>query len=324
MASVDWQKISGGNAYGIIAHINRHDGRENVNYSNSDIDPNRSNENYTIGWRNGSKSINVFLNARIKELDKKHPPKRIRKDRVTQIGFVVHPPEWLNQKQERAFYRFAYDTIAEMCGGYENVTEGKVHHDEVHKYYDKIKGDYVMSRPHMHMIGIPWTDEWGVNAKHFSTKGRMTILNQKLDAFCMEKWHKHYLSGDCQAPGREMQALKRESRALELEKHNQELEDLSIQQYQVSHSIQEDKAYKNRLEERVSQLEADISRLEAHRGNLQAECEELSQIASKHPKKRLERALDFMDKFEADRHGNTFKDKFLEYERNIERNDLER
>ena len=145
MASVDWKKISG-NAAGLISHATRHDGKA-VKFSNEDIDPERSKNNYTVlGFHTGTRAVEFFFGRRVKELDEIHPPKRIRKDRVTRIGFCLTVPEGLPPSQERAFFRMAHEEIARTCGGRDNVTNGYVHVDEVHRYYDKLSGDYKYSR----------------------------------------------------------------------------------------------------------------------------------------------------------------------------------
>ena len=299
MSSVDWKKIHG-SAAGLISHATRHDGRD-VNYSNPDIDTTKSADNYTVGrWKNSTRSVEYFLSSRLKELDRIHKPKRIRKDRVTRIGFCVTAPEGLKSWEEPRFFRMAHEEIAKTCGGRENVTGGFVHVDEKHQYYDKLKGEYVMSRAHMHEFGIPWTDEHGVNAKHFMTRERMRDLNQRIEKRCMEMFHVHFLTGDKSRSGRDTEDLKRESLACELERAERRLLELSFQEQELSVTIDEEKALKRSLE---AQNEA-----------LKDELDKLSQEVDKKPQRVLKRACEFMDKYKYDEN-RTFFDKFQQEEK---------
>lgn len=308
MSSVDWKKIHG-NAAGLISHATRHDGRE-VEYSNKDIDPSKSKDNYLIGaMRSSTRSIEYFFTSRLKELDTIHKPKRIRKDRVTRMGFCVTAPEGLTPPQERLFFKIAYSELAETCGGRKNLTAGFVHVDEVHEYYDKIKDKKVLSRSHMHVFGLPWTEEYGVNAKHFMTRERMVDLNRRIEERCMKELHVHFLTGEKEHVGRDVTDLKRESLAQEVERAEKRLLELSEQERGLQKAIDQEKAQKRVLEARTAELRAELN--------------ELASEVNKSPQKALKRAYRFMDRYAYD-DDRSMLDKFQEVEARRASRELER
>ena len=40
------------------------------------------------------------------------------------------------------------------------------------------------SQAHMHMQGIAWTDDFGINGKNFMTRERIIELNKRIDERC--------------------------------------------------------------------------------------------------------------------------------------------
>ena len=64
------------------------------------------------------------------------------------------------------------------------MTNGYVHNDEETQYFDPIKKEFVTSRAHMHMQGIAWTDDFGINGKNFMTRERIIELNKRIDERC--------------------------------------------------------------------------------------------------------------------------------------------
>lgn len=308
MSSVDWKKIHG-NAAGLISHATRHDGKE-VEYSNKDIDRSKTKDNYLIGaMKTSTRAVEFFFGSRLKELDSIHKPKRIRKDRVTRIGFCITAPEGLAPWEERIFYKIAHEELAKTCGGRKNITPGFVHVDEVHEYYDKVKAKKVLSRTHMHAFGLPWTDEYGVNAKHFMTRERMIDLNNRIEERCIKELHTHFLIGEKEHSGRDTADLKRESLSCEIKEAEKRLFELVSQEQTLSVRIQEKK---------------DLNRsLEARNDVLKAELENLTMEVSKSPEKLLKRAYKFMDKYGYD-DNRSLLDKFLEIEERRQSKDFER
>lgn len=235
MVSVDWKKNKGGTNEGFarMAHATRHDGKE-VEYNNKHIKPELSHLNYEIRPRESKKRTAVQeinrLKQRVEQLDQLQPPRRVRKDRVTTVSFEIKVPDALQEKDERRFFQLAYEEIARTCGGVKNVTNGYVHNDEKHEYLDPLKKEFVMSRAHMHVQGIVWTAEHGVNGKHFVTRQRMRELNQRLEERCRRELGISFLKEE-QSQHHEkwvqVEDLKRES-SLALEKKLKEQEELNI------------------------------------------------------------------------------------------------
>lgn len=229
MASVDWQKMKSGSQKSAIL---RHCLREHKNYSNKQVDLSQKDQNdilvnfqtqinpkyNTTGFfkkeKINAKSELERLNERVQELDKVKPPKRIRKDRVTAVSFNVPLPDFINDRENaEKFFSDTYKIISDFCGGEKNVSVGVTHYDELHTYYDNLIGEYVDSRPHMHIMGIPWTDEYGVNCKNFMTKKNMRQLNLEIDNYCRENYKSPYLIRSGQMSRGTVEDLKRDSRA---------------------------------------------------------------------------------------------------------------
>lgn len=212
MASVDWKKNKGGTNEGMarMSHATRHDGRD-VEYNNKEINKELSHLNYTLGdnvveARTAKEEVER-LKKRVSELDKIIPPQRVRKDRVTTVSFSIPAPEGLREEDEKQFFAIAYSEITKMCGGIENVSRAYIHKDEIHEYYDSRNKQFVTSRPHMHLQGIAWTDEKGVNGKYFSRREQMTAINNKIDERCKIELGISFLKGDLSQHDRNWRAV---------------------------------------------------------------------------------------------------------------------
>lgn len=241
MASVDFQKNTFIGGAAMVGHMTRHDGQA-VEYRNKYIDPERAGENYIIGAGRfedtTARGVMEHLRERVRAVDEVQPPKRRVKDRVTVMTYTIAAPAGLSGKQERDFFRVAHDELAKFSGGRENISPGFVHRDEIHDYTDAATGERVTSRAHMHVAGIPYTAEKGVNGKAFETRGRMRELNKAIDERCRRELGFKFLTGERGLSGRtveEMQAAsetrtKRQERArlnAELSEKRQEVRDLS-------------------------------------------------------------------------------------------------
>lgn len=265
MASVDWMKNKGGTNEGFsrMAHATRHDEKD-VEYNNKHVDKELSYLNYEISVKGGVKrSAREELNRlkqRIEHLDKIHPPKRVRKDRVTTVSFEVPTPDNLRPEDESKFFSIAYSEIAKTCGGMKNVTNGYVHNDEKHDYFDPIKKEFVKSRAHMHMQGIAWTDDFGINGKNFMTRERIIELNKRIDERCRKELGISFLKEEVSQHNEKwvkVEDLKRES-ALALEKRVTELEELKEQMR--SEAIKRNELIK-RLNEKIELQERELNDL---------------------------------------------------------------
>lgn len=78
MASVDWQKIKAGTIRKTAVHFQQ-DLREKVHHQNQHIDPTMTKYNFSIG-ASDFYEVCEKVERRIKEVDEKHPPKRVKKD----------------------------------------------------------------------------------------------------------------------------------------------------------------------------------------------------------------------------------------------------
>lgn len=82
--------------------------------------------------------------------------------------------------------------LRDMFG--DNLIDGAYHADEVHDYTD-LDGELHTSRGHLHADVIPWTEEYGVNMKHFYTRDLPNRINAALDAKCQEMFGFPYRDG---------------------------------------------------------------------------------------------------------------------------------
>ena len=269
MASVSWSKNKKGELDKNLAHASRHDKKKNVDYDNPDIDPTKYGENYSIGgnWNRWRDERNRLL-ARVRKLDELHPPKRVRQDRVTSISYVISLPKGLiGSGKEKEFFDMAYNELAEFSGGKENLTTGYDHADEIHDYYDPIKREEVQSRQHLHVSGIPWTEEFGVNAKNFQTRSRMKELNDRINDKCLELFQTPFYDWDKSTQerrmnhevGRDTESLKRESlRELENQKYDlvNELADKRMELIKVKDEIDSKSVQLDELSDEVADKES--------------------------------------------------------------------
>lgn len=262
MASVDWQKNRGGTNESIarMSHATRHDGKK-VEYNNKNINPDLTPLNETVGPKGAemrtAKQEIERLKKRIEYLDQERPPKRVRKDRVTTISFEVPTPDGLPSDKELKFFNIAYQEISKVCGGYDNVTNGYIHNDEKHEYYDPLKKEFVMSRGHLHAQGLAWTEEFGINGKHFMTRERMRDLNKRIDERCRQELGISFLKeeiGQHHEKWQSVEDLKRES-AEKLTERVAELEDLNKRMF--SKAEQQNQVIKSQ-EEEIIQLQEKI------------------------------------------------------------------
>ena len=233
MSSVDFKKCKGGTAQAsaMIRHMERHDGND-VEYANRWVDKTRTHLNSVIdesgtvedGKVPRARQTHQRLKERVRQIDAREPPKRIRKDRVTVVTLTIAAPEGLADEDEERFFQLAYEEIAAFCGGTENVSKGFVHRDEIHDYIDT-DGSRQTSRAHMHMAVIPYVKGKGVNGKAFETRARMRELNAAIDARCREELHVPFLTGKKGRTGRtveELQAMSEEKAVLARQQELQE------------------------------------------------------------------------------------------------------
>ena len=116
------------------------------------------------------------------------------------------------------------------------------------------------SRAHMHMQGIAWTDDFGINGKNFMTRERIIELNKRIDERCRKELGISFLKEEVSQHNEKwvkVEDLKRES-ALALEKRVTELEELKEQMR--SEAIKRNELIK-RLNEKIELQERELKDL---------------------------------------------------------------
>lgn len=233
MSSVDFSKCKGaGQAAARVAHMTRHDGKDDVEYANKWVDKSRTHLNTVIGASGlvddvpSTRKTIARLKKRVREIDDVLPPKRVRKDRVTMVTLTIAAPDGLLKKDEERFFRIAYDEIAAFCGGVENCSDGFIHRDEQHEYIDT-DGSKCTSRPHMHMAVVPFVEGKGINGKAFETRSRMRALNESIDQRCREELHISFMTRRRGRTGRTVEELQAMSEGKAIAEARKELDELN-------------------------------------------------------------------------------------------------
>lgn len=203
MASVDWMKLQSGGMRKLAGHYQQ-ELREKLNHSNHHINPEMTKHNFSIGAKDFYEACDK-VNARIQEVDKEHPPKRIKKDRVVACSlYVPCPPEICDKGIEASsdFMRKVYAAMEDYFGK-ENVGGGFVHLDEQHEYIDANTKEKRMSLHHMNVFLPAFVDEdiktkkgiehmTGINGKNFVSRKHMKEVNKIMEDICHEygiEWH---------------------------------------------------------------------------------------------------------------------------------------
>ena len=124
-----------------LAGLYKHNERKNTNYSNKDIDKNKSINNYSI-----KKCNTTYLNA-IKQLIKENDLKcRITSYTNLVCEFIITSDkeffETIGEEETKRYFQTAYNFVANYKGlGEKYILSAKVHMDE--------------STPHLHLVFVP-------------------------------------------------------------------------------------------------------------------------------------------------------------------------
>jgi hypothetical protein len=169
-----------------VAALLRHDERSNKNYSNPDINLERSSENYQLATPQktlqhiGGKLKSIALTPYEAYKKRKNEVHSIRrKDVVTCIGIVTSAPKGLMKQQERAFFEETYNFLTERYGE-QNIFSSIVHVSDE-------KG-----QPHMHTLLLPIiSNEKGTGGKTEKLGAKYLIDRTELKT--VHKAHQVYI-----------------------------------------------------------------------------------------------------------------------------------
>lgn len=245
MASVDWQKHSGGTSVKAqFRHCDK-DERLKAEHANEEIDKSLTYKNLSFGAFNGDyKSICHAYDERIKYIDEHAGlKKKPRKDRVTCMSWSISCPAGMSDDMASKWFTDVYDLLNTE---YSDVLGASAHFDEVHEYVDASTGETAMSRPHMHVFVLPVVEKDGFRrlvGKDFSKRENMVKLNNRIQAMTEDKYPGHTFMTGVKHPGkyRSVEDLKRRSKqeqALQAERERlkQEIEAEKSNALQVIHS----------------------------------------------------------------------------------------
>lgn len=222
MASVNWQKHSGGTS--VKAQF-RHcdlDERLKTNHSNMQIDSSLTNRNLSFGcFTRSYKSACAEYDNRVKDIDDHaNLTRKPRKDRVTCVSWSIPCPA--NMPDDMASKWFS-DVYSLLTREYSDVLGASVHFDEVHEYVDAFTGENTKSRAHMHAFVLPVVEKDGVrrlNGKEFVKKADYTKLNKGIQKLTDDKYPGYtFMTGvKHQGEYQTVEDLKPQSKRLQAEK----------------------------------------------------------------------------------------------------------
>lgn len=277
MASVDWQKATTQCAGAMKKHNGREE-RVNGNHSNKHIDKSKSHLNVYIGADDYAPMLDK-VKARIKEVDRLHPPKRNMGDkRVTCILLETPVPQEITEQGRAEEFLLKAHQVIERCFGAENVGGTCGHLDEQHYYIDK-DGKERLSLVHGHTICAAYA-EWvdkrtgefrqGINGKNCETKARLRELNKAMSEMCMQEFGIEFNTAE--TPERKsVETLKQESEI------RQELTELNKRVGELQRAEEESRDKFLEADERATEAEIRASTAE----NRAESAEKRAEVAEK-------------------------------------------
>lgn len=222
----------------VIDKCQRHNQRENKNYSNKDINFNKTNLNYDLHNNHNIVYIDE-INKKIKE--RYTGTKAIRKDAVLNVECLITSDseffKTIGSDETKRFFKESYEFIKSEFGK-ENIIYANVHMDE--------------TTPHMHLGFTPITSDGRLSAKEWlDGKKKLTELQDKFFSYLTSKnfdLDRGISSKETGAKNIKIQNLKKKS-LKEVNEINRYLED-KREEYQTVTQI----LYKNSLD--ISQINA--------------------------------------------------------------------
>lgn len=233
MASVDWQKHSGGTSVKAqFRHCDK-DERLKAEHANEEIDKSLTHKNLSFGAFNGDyKSICHAYDERIKYIDEHAGlKKKPRKDRVTCMSWSISCPAGMSDDMASKWFTDVYDLLNTE---YSDVLGASAHFDEVHEYVDASTGEIAVSRPHMHVFVLPVVEKDGFRrlvGKDFSKRENIVKLNNSIQKLTEDKYPGHTFMTGVKHPGKyqpveDLKRRSKEAQAIQAEKEKalQEIE----------------------------------------------------------------------------------------------------
>lgn len=278
MASVDWQKHSGGTSVKAqFRHCDK-DERLKAEHSNEEIDKSLTHKNLSFGAFNGDyKSICHAYDERIKYIDEHAGlKKKPRKDRVTCMSWSISCPAGMSDDMASKWFTDVYDLLNTE---YSDVLGASVHFDEVHEYVDASTGETAVSRPHMHAFVLPVVEKDGFRrlvGKDFSKRENIVKLNNSIQKLTEDKYPGYTFMTGVKHPGeyQPVEDLKRrskEAQAIQAEKEKalQEIEADKSNALQVIDGAKDDAVnmalvFDRQHAEREAKLDAREAQLDAY------------------------------------------------------------
>lgn len=232
MASVGWDHKSHGSteAKAMLRH-DITDERERNQHSNPDIDLTRTSDNVMLGAAVDGYEAACEKYDELMDYATTLPKYRKlggKLQRVTQIDLNVPAPAGLDEEQQVAFLRDAYEALAARYPLYGRDGEsalytGAIHVDEIHDYVDPETKETVTSRVHLHAKLIPITQDGRLSCDAIAKRGEMRAVNNILDDLAREKYGVPFMDGSKKKGNAKVEELKARSAVAEAEQKAQEM-----------------------------------------------------------------------------------------------------
>lgn len=289
----------------VMKHIDRPAER---NYSNENIDKNKSHKNYTLIDRGGTEYINNRI-EQVKHLN--------RSDVVKLVGVVVTLPQDY-RGNEKEFFKATTQSFAERYGK-ENIVYAKVHKDE--------------KTPHLHLGVIPIVkDKDGrekLCCKELFDKNELKRLHPEIEKAINKRLPEpvRLLNGETKRDheGRaykNVNELKRE-RGREEREHEKNLPHKLLGGVDYRSAYEQEHSRAEQLDRENRQLKYDLDKTEKHRKHAERELREYAQEYKNlyeqvsTPDRCIQRAKELEHKQQQERERN---ERINEYERNKREN----
>lgn len=227
MASVTIQKHTTQAACcGQVGHIYR----TREQYGNSNIQPDLIKKNLYFGT--SEKALDC-ISKTIADIDREHPPKRVRSDRKTVASLCIPAPRaGLSEKETVSFFARAYTKLQAVTDM--RIVAAAVHKDEVHAYTDPDSRAEVQSRLHMHVLVVPDLPGKGCCMKQWLTRSRYRDINRLMDEACRDSLGYDYQDGSRAKSRGDVERMKIKSLQAQAEQEQARLQQLQEQQVQLT------------------------------------------------------------------------------------------